>query len=157
MDSHCGSRGSLSPKSQTQERETLWEKARLFKPVPTSQHGLPQSHVPSSLKSAEYVFVRQDCHRGTFQPPYIGPFRVLEAGDKACKIDMGGRLEYVSVDRLKPAHLDLDQPVRVATSCPCTCPQQDPRGSLNGGPAPGPRDTESCGSIDPGPETLSGL
>lgn len=114
MDSHCGSRGSLSPKSQTQERETLWEKARLFKPVPTSQHGLPQSHVPSSLKSAEYVFVRQDCHRGTFQPPYIGPFRVLETGDKACKIDMGGHLEYVSVDRLKPAHLDLDQPVRVA-------------------------------------------
>lgn len=48
-------------------------------------------------------------------------------------------------------------PTTGATSCPCTCPQQDPRGSLNGGPAPGPRDTESCGSIDPGPETLSGL
>jgi len=96
------------PWSATQERETLWEKARLFKLVPRSQHGQPQSYVPSSLKSAEYVFVRQDYHRGTFQPPYIRPFHVLESGNKTCKIDMGGRLEYMSVDHLKPAHLDLD-------------------------------------------------
>ncbi|KAK9543202.1 hypothetical protein VZT92_000997 [Zoarces viviparus] len=102
------------PWSATQQRETLLEKARLFKPVPTSQHGLPQSYVPSSLRSAEYVFIRQDGHRGPFQPPYVGPFRVLEAGDKTCKVDMGGKLEYVSVDRLKPAHLDLDQPVQLA-------------------------------------------
>ena len=43
-----------------------------------------------------------------------GPFRILEAGDKAFLVDIGGRPDYISVDRLKPAHLDLDQPVGLA-------------------------------------------
>ena len=34
--------------------------------------------------------------------------------EKVFILDMGGKAESVSVDRLKPAHLDLDQPVRVA-------------------------------------------
>ena len=42
------------------------------------------------------------------------PFHVLERGSKFFKIDIGGKADSVSVDRLKPAHLDPDQPVQVA-------------------------------------------
>ena len=43
-----------------------------------------------------------------------GPFRVVEKDSKFFKLDMGGKTETVSLDRLKPAFLDLDQPVQVA-------------------------------------------
>ncbi|XP_061902030.1 uncharacterized protein LOC133649214, partial [Entelurus aequoreus] len=67
-------------------------------------HCFPKSFVPSELKSARFVFVRHDAHRSPLQPPYDGPFRVLERGPKNFVLDMGGRRECVSLDRLKPAH-----------------------------------------------------
>ena len=73
--------------------------------------------MPPSLWTAEYVFIRHDAHRGPFRPPYDGPFHVLEAAHttyKAFLVDIGGRPDYISIDRLKPAHLDLDQPVGLA-------------------------------------------
>ena len=45
------------------------------------------------------------------QKPYEGSFRVIEHGTKTFKLEKGNRTEIVSVDRLKPAHLDLEDPV----------------------------------------------
>ncbi|XP_061913889.1 uncharacterized protein K02A2.6-like [Entelurus aequoreus] len=67
-------------------------------------HCFPKSFVPSELKSAHFVFVRHDAHRSPLQPPYDGPFRVLERGPKNFVLDMSRRRECVSLDRLKPAH-----------------------------------------------------
>lgn len=75
----------------------------VFSPGPI-HHCFPRSFVPSDLATARFVFVRHDAHRSPLQPPYDGPFRVLEAGAKCFVLDMGGRQEKVSVDRLKPAH-----------------------------------------------------
>jgi hypothetical protein len=33
--------------------------------------------------------------------PYRGPYKVLETGDKAFLLDINGKPDYVSVDRLK--------------------------------------------------------
>lgn len=85
-----------------------------FVPTPTTRHGGPRISVPHDLQSSEYVFIRRDAHRTPLQRPYEGPFHVLERGPKFFKIDFGGKADTVSVDRLKPAHLDLDQPVQVA-------------------------------------------
>lgn len=63
---------------------------------------------------AKYVFNCHDAHRGPLQPPYNDPYWVVETGDKTFVVDVGGRMEHVSVNRLKPAHLDLDQAVEVA-------------------------------------------
>ena len=131
---------TTTPWSAAQQRTALLDSAKVFAPIPTSQHGLPQPHIPASLWSAGYVFVRHDAHRGPFQPPYDGPFRVLEAGDKTFVVDMGGKPEHVSVDRLKPAHLDLDRPVELgqpprrgrppALPPPCPkIPKQPPAGT----------------------------
>ncbi|XP_053734725.1 uncharacterized protein LOC128767052 [Synchiropus splendidus] len=72
-------------------------------PVPV-HHCFPQSFVPTKLATARFVFVRHDAHRSPLKPLYDGPFRVLERGDKCFVLDMGGRREHISLDRLKPAH-----------------------------------------------------
>ncbi|KAK7930700.1 hypothetical protein WMY93_007095 [Mugilogobius chulae] len=80
----------------------------VFGPV---HHCVPRSFVPSTLRSARFVFVRRDAHRSPLQPPYDGPFRVLEKRAKDFCLDMGGRRELVSVDRLKPAFAYADDVV----------------------------------------------
>ena len=95
-------------------------------PIPMVHHRVPVSYVPPSLQTCRFVFVRRDAHRSPLQRPYEGPFQVLEAGPKTFKVRMGNRTK-VSIDRLKPAHLDLDQPIRVALPRPLR--QQVPQGS----------------------------
>jgi len=68
--------------------------------------GPRSSYVPTELRRAQFVFVRRDAHRMPLQMPYTGPFRVLEAGDKSFLLAVAGRQDRVSIDRLKPAHLD---------------------------------------------------
>ena len=103
-----------APWSATAQRVFLRDAAEAFAPVPTTQHGAPGSQVPAELRSAGLVFIRHDAHRGPLQPPYDGPFRVLEHGEKHLVVDMGGKAEHVSVDRVKAAHLDVDRPVVLA-------------------------------------------
>jgi len=115
----------------------LQDTVRAFKPVPTSQHGTHTSSVPPDLHGSQYVFVRRDAHRSPLQRPYEGPYKVIQASPKVFTLDMGGRQEKVSVDRLKPAHLDLDQPVQVAQPRPRGRP---PRVQQSGAP---PRTTSA--------------
>ena len=41
------------------------------------------------------------------KPPYNGPYPVITRTEKHFTIDINGRKETVSLDRLKPAHLDI--------------------------------------------------
>jgi len=40
----------------------------------------------------------------SLQPLYAGPYRVISDGDKCFTVEIGGKAEVVSIDRLK-AHL----------------------------------------------------
>ena len=71
-------------------------------PAPTF-HGKQHPYLPSNLASTGYVYVRNDAHRHPLQRPYDGPYRVIDTNDKYYTIDMKGRSEKVSVDRLKAA------------------------------------------------------
>ena len=75
---------------------------------------LMSSSVPKGLATSHYVFLRRDTRKSALQDPYEGPFRVLARRQKTYDIDVGGRQETVSLDRLKPAHTDRNQPVRPA-------------------------------------------
>jgi hypothetical protein len=82
------------------------EQAAQLAPVPTAKHGTPISSFPPTLKKAKFVFVRKDKHCPPLCRPYEGPFEVLEPGGKFFKISRHGKTDIISVDRLKPAHLD---------------------------------------------------
>ena len=88
----------------------LRDQVRLHVPMPTSQHGVVPSSIPRNLKQSKFVFVRRDSHRTPLQRPYEGPFKVIQSGDKTFTVDRGGRQEMISVDRLKPAFIDLESP-----------------------------------------------
>jgi transposase InsO family protein len=102
---------SVSPRTHLLD---LHATVNAFRPVPTSRHGPVTAFVPHALKVAPYVFIRRDSHKNPLQTPYTGPYKVLEHGDKDFLVDIGGKPDRISVDRLKPAHVDLTSPVTLA-------------------------------------------
>ena len=102
------------PAVPDQHLQRLRATVQSFTPVPTSRHGPVTTFVPNTLQRAAFVFVRTDAHRSPLQAPYTGPFRVIEPGDKHFLVDIGGRQECISVDRLKAAHVDMTAPVPLA-------------------------------------------
>ena len=106
--------------------------------------------MPDDLRKAKFVFVRRDAHCAPLQRPYEGPFRVIKTGAKTFKLDIGGQIETITVDRLKLAHLDLDYPVEVAQPRPRGRPK---RGSKPKG-AP-PKQASTPISADPPQHTRS--
>ena len=78
------------------------------------------THVPPTLPTATHVFVRNDAVRKPLQAQYEGPYSVLERTDKFYKLKINGRTDTVSIDRLKPAYLDID-PHPPNHSQPQTC------------------------------------
>ena len=95
--------------------QRLRKQVRALVPVPTIQHGTVPASVPNTLQKSKFVFIRRDAHSTPLQRPYEGPFRVIETGTKTFKIDIGGRTEVITIDRLKPAHLDVDGPVPIGS------------------------------------------
>ncbi|CAK1602145.1 unnamed protein product [Parnassius mnemosyne] len=62
-------------------------------------------YVPRDLHTSSHVFLRQDHVRSSLEPPYDGPFKVLNRQAKYYTIDIRGKKNNVSVDRLKPAYM----------------------------------------------------
>ena len=106
------------PWSPQEQLKTLRSQVYHKAPVPTSTHGTPRSNIPKELLSAKFVFIRHDAHRTPLQRPYDGPFQVIAAGEKTFRVQIGNREELISIDRLKPAHLDPDNPPLLAQPPP---------------------------------------
>ena len=58
------------------------------------------SHVCDALSDCTHIFIRVDGVRKPLQPPYNGPYPVLTRTNKHFTIDINGRKETVSHDRL---------------------------------------------------------
>ena len=72
-------------------------------------HHVQQSlsaEVPTSLKSSKFVFVREDASKPSLAPLYRGPYLVVERRSKFFRLQIGNRIDSVSVDRLKPVFSD---------------------------------------------------
>ena len=74
--------------------------------IPTRTQNARGSFIDTSLSTTQYVFVRRDSVRRPLQQPYDGPFRVLSCSDKCFVLEINGRTDTVSIDRLKTAHID---------------------------------------------------
>ena len=91
-----GEFSTFSPESRVATPSTdflrnLQEKMRTIHPPPPIFHGSQAGQVPANLASADYVFLRNDAHRGPLQRPYSGPFRVIERYDKYFVVEVNGR------------------------------------------------------------------
>ena len=87
-----------------------------LRPTPTAwhhRHDNDRPFVSPSLATATHVFVRVDCHKPPLQPPYKGPYLVLDRGAKAYTLDIDGRTDLVAIDRLKPSFSERQQPATV--------------------------------------------
>jgi cleavage and polyadenylation specificity factor subunit 1 len=104
---------------------------------PQSRFQHRNTHVPKDLPTCTHVFIRRDAVRSPLQPPYDGPFKVISRATKFFKVDLGNRTDTVSIDRLKPAHLDTDPPLPAANSC------DEPTSAPPAAPAPPVRQTRS--------------
>ena len=81
-----------------------------LRPTPPRTVQYSPSHVDPGLHTQSHVFIRQDSVRKPLQQPYKGPYKVLSRTQKHFTVEVNGRQEIVSVDRLKPAYLCIVQP-----------------------------------------------
>jgi len=78
-----------------------------FNPVPV-RHNTPTNEelpeqIPSDLSSCSMVFVRKDGYVPPLVPLYAGPYKVLSRTRRTFRLQVGSKVEIVSVQRLKPA------------------------------------------------------
>ena len=99
----------------------LKEKIAEYQRQQMSRHSKNIASVPKSLSTCDFVFAHRDAYRPPLAPPYDGLFRVLERGEKFFMLDISGRRDSVSVDRLKPAYIDSNEQL------PVTMPQKRDR------------------------------
>ena len=103
-------------------------------PVPTRTQSR-RSHVSRDLTSCTHVFVRHDAVRKPLQQPYDGPYKVLARADKFFTVDVNGRHDTISLDRLKPAYLNTAPESIGNTPTPSpttTTPTSSPRVTRSG-------------------------
>ncbi|XP_029655667.1 uncharacterized protein LOC115229461 [Octopus sinensis] len=101
---------------------------RYFSALPPMgpRHQNPPSNVPSDLESWTHVIVRDDSVKGPLVSPYKGPFRVISRTPKVLKLDINGRSETVSVDRLKRAYFEVSTSFDDPTSTTIVEPSHAP-------------------------------
>ncbi|XP_029657312.1 uncharacterized protein LOC115231430, partial [Octopus sinensis] len=66
------------------------------------------SRVPKDINTWTHVFVRNDGIPSQLRPPYSGPYKVIKREPKYFVLDIGGKRNTVSIDRLKEAFLEED-------------------------------------------------
>ena len=68
--------------------------------TPTCHNMRKRPFLSSDLSRCTHIFVRQDEVLRTLQQPYHGPHKVVKCGAKTFIIDVNGKQEVVSLDRL---------------------------------------------------------
>lgn len=74
-------------------------------PTPAAHHTGRSFFVHPALHKATHCFVRVDAVRPSMSPPYTGPFRVIERGDKTFVLEVKGVPKAFTIDRLKAAYV----------------------------------------------------
>ncbi|XP_066946106.1 uncharacterized protein [Macrobrachium rosenbergii] len=84
------------------------------------------TYSPPALDSCAYVFVRVDACRLPLTRPYREPHRVIRRTAKAYLLDIHGREDWLTIDRLEPAFLLNSEVHNEAGRCPRVPPQYLP-------------------------------
>lgn len=63
-----------------------------------------QVHIPRDLETCRRVWLRNDARMSSREPPYLGPYEVLERRARSFTIYRRGKTTAVSIDRLRPVN-----------------------------------------------------
>ena len=97
-------------------------------PIPTRAQSSHAPFIHHHLNSTKFVFVRHDGVKSSLQPPYDGPFKVIDRDDKYFTIEIRGKQDTVSIDRLKPAYMEAEL---TATNSTNTDTLQDTKANID--------------------------
>ena len=67
-----------------------------------------KTYLPKDLSTCMHTYVRTDAAHTPLQPTYTGLYRIIQRHDKHFTLDIHGRNERISIDRLKVFCLDID-------------------------------------------------
>jgi len=79
-----------------------------LRPADGTRHGERRAFIYKDLATAGSVFVRRDAPRNALEAPYDGPYAVVSRGEKVFIVHMHGESKSVSIDRLKPAYIVIE-------------------------------------------------
>ena len=72
------------------------------------RQNIDKIYIPSSLSEAKFVYVKNE-NRKALQPPYNGPFKILERPtNNVLKLAMPWGPDNISIDRVKPAPIEIN-------------------------------------------------
>lgn len=78
---------------------------RKWKPVDPDHHAKPAVFVNHELQKCSHVFVRIDAVKKPLVQPYEGPYEVADRHEKFMDLRMNGKIQRISIDRIKPAFI----------------------------------------------------
>lgn len=84
------------------------QQMRSMKSTSTSRHGKTTVFTQPNITTCSHVFLRIDAVKRPLVQPYEGPYKVLSRTDKTFKIEVRGKNQTVSIDRVKAAFLPTD-------------------------------------------------
>lgn len=87
-----------------------------FAPFKQTYRAPSHRYIPRDLHTTKYVFLRTDASKPPLTPPYTGPYEVIARKEKTFLLRIKGADDWVSIDRLKPAYLQDDDPPPVQLS-----------------------------------------
>lgn len=93
---------------QSDFASTLSQRMNLIRPTPAAHHTNDRCFVQKELKAATHAFVRNDKVKPPFQPPYDGPYKILNRQEKWMEIEIKNKPIKISIDRLKAAFIAND-------------------------------------------------
>lgn len=108
-----------------------------LKPTVTAHHNKENVFIQKSLQTSSHVFVRNDTVRSALQPPYDGPYEVIERTEKYYVVKLNNRTSKISIDRLKSAFLPIEPDDEQPFTTPST-PRNLPTPALEIEPQPEP-------------------
>lgn len=81
-----------------------------LQPVESTNHNTCRKvYVQKELKNCTHVFLRNDAVAPPLTPPYNGPYKVLEKKKNTFIIEIRGKNQEVTIDRLKVAFLETEE------------------------------------------------
>ena len=115
------SREPVDPSNYVSTLKTSMQHLQAVPPHPAQR----SVYVSPALSACTHVFIRHDATRRPLQQPYDGPYKVLKREAKHFIVDIKGRHDAVSLDRLKPAHSEPEPGVPAGTEATPTPTSQE--------------------------------